>query len=71
MAQGHQISNVEKHRHGNLVFFDFLGAFVIRWPMFVGDIINFLSVIFSLYSIKVNVKEAELNDSKLQLIIYL
>ncbi|KAJ8960218.1 hypothetical protein NQ318_003942 [Aromia moschata] len=63
MAQGHQLSNVEKYRAGNLVFFDFLGAFVIRWPMLVADVINLLSVIFSLYSIYGNIKDAELSDS--------
>lgn len=55
---------MEKQSSENLVFFDFLGAFVIRWPMTVADIINFLSVIFSLYSITVNAKEAEFSDSK-------
>ncbi|KAJ8925688.1 hypothetical protein NQ315_009535 [Exocentrus adspersus] len=63
MAQGHQLSNVEKFRPGNLVFFDFLGAFVVRWPMLVADVINLLSVIFSLYSIYGNVNDAEVNDS--------
>lgn len=58
MAQGHQLSNVESHRAGNLVFFDFLGAFVVRWPMLVGDIINALTVIISLYTIYGNIKEA-------------
>lgn len=64
MAQGHQLSDVEKYRAGNLVFFDFLGAFVIRWPMLIADVINLLSVIFSLYSIYGNVKDAEVTDSK-------
>ncbi|CAH0550191.1 unnamed protein product [Brassicogethes aeneus] len=63
MAQGHQLSNVEEYRAGNLVFFDFLGAFVIRWPMLVADVINLLSVILSLYSIYNNSKEAEVTDS--------
>ncbi|XP_022910899.1 endoplasmic reticulum metallopeptidase 1-like [Onthophagus taurus] len=57
MAQGHQLSDVENYKAGNLVFFDFLGAFVIRWPMMVSDIINTLSVIFSVYSVLRNVKE--------------
>lgn len=59
MAQGHQLSNVEKYRPGNLVFFDFLGAFVIRWPMPVADIVNLLSVIASIYCIVVNATEAQ------------
>ncbi|KAK9707901.1 Peptidase family M28 [Popillia japonica] len=57
MAQGHQLADIESHRAGNLVFFDFLGAFVIRWPMLISDIINTLSVIFSIYTIMENSKE--------------
>lgn len=57
MAQGHQLSDIENHKAGNLVFFDFLGAFVVRWPMMVSDIINILSVIFSVYTIIENSKE--------------
>lgn len=59
MARGHQLSNVESHRAGNLVFFDFLGAFVVRWPMHVGDIINILTVIASLYTVYANLRENE------------
>ncbi|CAH1280027.1 unnamed protein product [Diabrotica balteata] len=62
MAQGHQLSDVKKYRAGNLVFFDFLGAFVIRWPMLVADIVNISSVIFSLYSIYGNFRSAEVTD---------
>lgn len=58
MAQGHQLENVQKHSAGNLVFFDFLGAFVVRWPMEVSDLINILSVIFSIYTIRMNAIEA-------------
>lgn len=58
MAQGHQLSNVEHYRPGNLVFFDILGAFVIRWTMPVSDLINAVSVIVSLYCIYANAVEA-------------
>lgn len=58
MAQGHQLADIESHRAGNLVFFDFLGAFVVRWPMAVADFINLLTVILSFYSIYVHMKEA-------------
>lgn len=57
MAQGHQLSDIESHKAGNLVFFDFLGAFVVRWPMMISDIINTLSVIFSIYTIMENSKQ--------------
>lgn len=57
MAQGHQLSDIDSHRNGNLVFFDFLGAFVIRWPMLVSDLVNILTVILSIYSIYTNIRE--------------
>lgn len=57
MARGHQLTNVESHRAGNLVFFDFLGAFVVRWPMYVGDLINVLTVIVSIYTVYLNLRE--------------
>ncbi|CAH1181734.1 unnamed protein product [Phyllotreta striolata] len=63
MAQGHQLSNIEEYRAGNLVFFDFLGAFVVRWPMAVSDVINISSVILSLYSICRNYRSAKVTDS--------
>lgn len=63
MAQGHQLSNIEKYKPGNLVFFDFLGAFVVRWPMMIADIVNISSVIFSLYSIYVNGRAAKATDN--------
>ncbi|EFA07296.2 endoplasmic reticulum metallopeptidase 1 isoform X1 [Tribolium castaneum] len=62
MAQGHQLSEVDKYRAGNLVFFDFLGAFVVRWPMIVADLINLSTVIFSLFSIYENIQSAKKSD---------
>ncbi|KAL3286357.1 hypothetical protein HHI36_000864 [Cryptolaemus montrouzieri] len=62
MTQGHQLSNVEQYKSGNLVFFDFLGAFVVRWSMGAADLINILSVIFSVYSLYTNAKRAEVSD---------
>lgn len=64
MALGHQLSDVEKYRAGNLVFFDFLGAFVVRWPMFIADIINISTVIFSFYAIYSNIDKAVYTDGK-------
>ena len=57
MARGHQLSDIESHRAGNLVFFDFLGAFVIRWPMMVSDVINISVVLLSVYSVLENSRE--------------
>lgn len=44
------ISNVEE----SLVFFDFLGAFVIRWPEFVSRFVNIVGVVIGIYSIYLN-----------------
>lgn len=43
---------------GNLVFFDFLGAFVIRWPQHVASTINVAAIIAGIYSIYLNTKSA-------------
>lgn len=65
MAQGHQLSEVEKHSQGNLVFFDFLGAFVVRWQMIVGDTVNIFAVIFSICTLYWNFQEANKSCGKL------
>lgn len=51
MVSGHQLSSVEKYKYGNLVFFDFLGAFVIRWTEFVSNFVNFTVILLSVYSV--------------------
>lgn len=61
IASGHQLSDIEQYRAGNLVFFDMLGAFVIRWPESVAGIINISAIIFSLYAVSRNVKWAKKN----------
>lgn len=70
MAQGHQLSNIENYSAGNLVFFDFLGAFVVRWPMMVGDLVNILTVIFSIFTIYENFKEASDTSGKLNILCF-
>lgn len=51
MVSGHHLSSVEKYKHGNLVFFDFLGAFVIRWTEFVSNFVNVSVIALSLYAL--------------------
>ncbi|XP_032686558.1 endoplasmic reticulum metallopeptidase 1-like isoform X1 [Odontomachus brunneus] len=46
---------------GSLVFFDFLGAFVIRWPQYIVSIINVASMIIAGYSIHLNMQSARRN----------
>lgn len=42
----------------NLVFFDFLGAFVVRWPQYIASTINITSIIIAGYSIHLNMQSA-------------
>ncbi|EFN89465.1 Endoplasmic reticulum metallopeptidase 1, partial [Harpegnathos saltator] len=46
---------------GNLVFFDFLGAFVVRWPQYIASTINVASMIIAGYSIHLNMQSARRN----------
>lgn len=43
---------------GSLVFFDFLGAFVIRWSQYSASAINIASMIIAGYSIHLNMQSA-------------
>lgn len=58
IANAHQLSNVKKYRSGNLVFFDFLGAFVIRWSEFLSNFINTTAIMLSIYVIRKNKEES-------------
>ncbi|XP_027845862.2 endoplasmic reticulum metallopeptidase 1-like [Aphis gossypii] len=49
-----QISDVEKYSTGNLVFFDFLGIFIVHWSEVLSDIINISVIIISLLVILYN-----------------
>lgn len=50
------MANTEKYASGNLVFFDFLGAFVIRWSEGVGLLINTFAVVVSICCLFKNIK---------------
>ena len=56
LANNDKMANVEKYASGNLVFFDFLGAFVIRWSEEVGLIINTFALAVSVYYLYRNMK---------------
>ncbi|KAG8034787.1 hypothetical protein G9C98_007863 [Cotesia typhae] len=59
IATGNYLGNPLMQDHdGSLMFFDFLGAFVIRWPYFISTIINITSIFIGAYSIYLNMKVA-------------
>lgn len=43
---------------GSLVFFDFLGAFVIRWPQYIASTVNIAGIIIAGYSVYLNMQSA-------------
>jgi len=54
LVNSKQISDVEKYSMGNLVFFDFLGIFIVHWSEVLSDIINISVIIVSLLIILYN-----------------
>lgn len=44
LATSDMLPSSSKYRHGNMVFFDVLGLFVIAYPSRVGSIINYMVV---------------------------
>ena len=44
LATSDVLPSSSKYRHGNMVFFDVLGLFVIAYPSRVGSIINYMVV---------------------------
>ncbi|XP_050425475.1 endoplasmic reticulum metallopeptidase 1-like [Adelges cooleyi] len=51
LVNSNKISNIEKYSNGNLVFFDFLGLFIIHWSEDLSDIINICVIIISFFVI--------------------
>jgi len=62
LANNDKMANVEKYASGNLVFFDFLGAFMIRWSEEIGLIINTLALAVSVCCLYRNMKAAVTRD---------
>ncbi|XP_067004414.2 endoplasmic reticulum metallopeptidase 1 [Anabrus simplex] len=56
MANGKELSNVQMYSAGNIVFFDFLGAYVFRWSEFLSLLINLSLVMLSVYSVVKNMR---------------
>ncbi|XP_015429200.1 PREDICTED: endoplasmic reticulum metallopeptidase 1-like [Dufourea novaeangliae] len=58
------LSEVIQDNAGKLVFFDFLGTFVIRWPQHVASTINVISIVAGVYSIYLNTQSARRDVKK-------
>ncbi|KAJ9585933.1 hypothetical protein L9F63_020441, partial [Diploptera punctata] len=62
LVNSDKMDDTDKYAAGNLVFFDFLGAFVFRWPEEVGFLINLCVIAMSAYCILYNMHVAHGRD---------
>ncbi|KAG8455174.1 hypothetical protein GDO86_001390 [Hymenochirus boettgeri] len=51
LATSSQLADSSKFRHGNMVFFDVCGLFVLSYPARVGTIINYITAVTALFYI--------------------
>lgn len=58
---GHQLSDIETYESDFIIFFDILGAMVVRWPQNFTFVINILVSAFSCFAIMNNIKWAKRN----------
>lgn len=58
LVSADELTDTAKHKEGRIVFFDFLGAFIMFWTIFAGDIVNVVTLALSFYSMMSNMKEA-------------
>lgn len=63
---GHQLSDIETYESDFIIFFDILGAMVVRWPQSFTFVINFLVTGVSVFSIMNNIKWAKRNGTVLK-----
>lgn len=55
IVTGHKLSDDSLQTpEGSIVFFDFLGAFVIRWPEYIARFVNIIGMFIGLYSVYIN-----------------
>ncbi|XP_065226091.1 endoplasmic reticulum metallopeptidase 1-like isoform X2 [Planococcus citri] len=59
IANSEHISNIQEYQHGNLVFFDFLGTFIVSGKELIATVINALVAAASFYSIWYNMKHSQ------------
>ena len=64
IVSSHYLPDSETHMSdGSIVFFDFLGAFVIRWSSYVATIVNIAGILIGIYSISLNMAHARKGDT--------
>lgn len=59
LASAPQMFNVSAYKTGNLMFFDFLGAFIVSWTDYVAAIVNMGIVLLSLHTVLWNMRDFE------------
>ncbi|KAK6643611.1 hypothetical protein RUM43_005121 [Polyplax serrata] len=62
LANAEEMKDAAKHKEGNLIYFDLLGLYLIRWPEEIGTYINSCTVLLSLLLLCVSVRDARKKD---------
>lgn len=65
LANSNELANIEQFADGNLIFFDILGAFVIRWSEAFNKFINIAVIVMSVFTIRKNIQEARVQYGKI------
>ncbi|KAK7861774.1 hypothetical protein R5R35_010791 [Gryllus longicercus] len=64
LTNGKELSNVSLYKSGNIVFFDFLGVFMIKWSENANVVFNVSAAILSVFSMLRSMQSAALRDVK-------
>ncbi|KAL0278689.1 UNVERIFIED_CONTAM: hypothetical protein PYX00_000439 [Menopon gallinae] len=59
MANAQELSDVARFRPGNMIYFDVLGLYLVRWPEMFGNFINIITTILSFWVLRLDLIDAE------------
>lgn len=59
MANAEELSDVAKYRQGNMIYFDVLGLYLVRWPEIFGSVINLVTTILSFWVLRLDMLDAK------------
>nr|CAD7460312.1 unnamed protein product [Timema tahoe] len=62
ITSDYHLADTQLYKEGNLIFFDFLGLFVIRWSELFGLVINTSAVALSVFSVVKNMKHGMITN---------
>ena len=57
LSEAEEMKNAHENRDGNMIYFDVLGLYLVRWSEDVGTIINICTVFLSFFLLCVSVND--------------